>query len=196
MTRKTNRPPPPPSASTATIIRFPFVNGLTDTADFLYATTDVAIWSLVESGLGITASSAATLRPLFRTFLSRSRLFGPSTRDEYPSGGWSNNPSRGYSRRTGNGDINLRSDLAKGSITTTVVGGRDHEHDIEMGAHGRRVNGNDMDAHIKEPWDGSQTKLNDASSVGSEDVAYGADWRNGFRTTTVTVESTPRGVSG
>lgn len=34
--------------------------------DFLYATTDIAIWSCTEQGLAITAGSLATLRPLFR----------------------------------------------------------------------------------------------------------------------------------
>ena len=55
-------------ASTATIIRLPYVHTLAS-QDFLYATIDVAIWSTAETGMGITASSLATLRPLFRTFL-------------------------------------------------------------------------------------------------------------------------------
>lgn len=42
---------------------------MTNQADFLYATTDVAIWSCSETGLGITAASCATLRPLFRKWL-------------------------------------------------------------------------------------------------------------------------------
>lgn len=37
--------------------------------DFLYATTDVAIWSTVEPGIGITAGCIATLRPLVRICL-------------------------------------------------------------------------------------------------------------------------------
>jgi len=32
------------SASTATIVRFPYVSTLSNKADFLYATVDVAIW--------------------------------------------------------------------------------------------------------------------------------------------------------
>jgi hypothetical protein len=60
-------------ASTATIIRIPYVHTLSDQADFLYATTDVAIWSCVETGVGIAAACCATLRPLFRTFLGHTR---------------------------------------------------------------------------------------------------------------------------
>jgi hypothetical protein len=42
--------------------------------DFLWATVDVAIWSDIEQGLAITAGSAATLRPLYRQFASKSGL--------------------------------------------------------------------------------------------------------------------------
>jgi hypothetical protein len=56
-------------ASTATIARIPYVKGLNDTADFLYATIEVAIWSSTELGLGMTAANCAVLRPLFRKLL-------------------------------------------------------------------------------------------------------------------------------
>ena len=62
------------SASTATIIRIPYVHELANIPDFLYATTDVAIWSCVETGLAIAASSAATLKPLIKKFLDRGKM--------------------------------------------------------------------------------------------------------------------------
>jgi hypothetical protein len=68
-----------PRASAATIIRLPFVYTLTHSQDFLWDTTDVAIWSSVEPGIGITAISLATLRPLFRKFLLK---VGLSTRSD------------------------------------------------------------------------------------------------------------------
>ena len=49
--------------------RIPYVHTLRDTEDFLYATTEVALWSCVETALGITAACAATLRPLFRQMM-------------------------------------------------------------------------------------------------------------------------------
>ena len=58
-------------ASTATIIRIPYLVSLSNKADFLYATTDVAIWTCCETGLAIVATSAATLRPMFQSFISR-----------------------------------------------------------------------------------------------------------------------------
>ena len=60
-------------ASIATIIRIPYVHTLADEADFLYATTDVAIWSCSETGLAITAACGAVLRPLFSEILASSR---------------------------------------------------------------------------------------------------------------------------
>jgi hypothetical protein len=88
--------------------------------------------STVEPGMGLTASSMATLRPLFKTFFSRSRLVGSSTK-RTSSRGWGqpNQPSRnGYYRSAGknnNNDVeelglnNLRSDLPKGGGTSTTI---------------------------------------------------------------------------
>ncbi|KAJ0418792.1 hypothetical protein BJY00DRAFT_324727 [Aspergillus carlsbadensis] len=55
-------------ASSAVIVRFPYVKTFRD-PDFLYATVEIAIWSNIEAGLGITAGSLATLRPLLRHWL-------------------------------------------------------------------------------------------------------------------------------
>jgi hypothetical protein len=60
-------------ASIATIIRIPYVHTLGNEQNFLYATTDVAIWSCSETGLAITAACGAVLRPLFREALASSR---------------------------------------------------------------------------------------------------------------------------
>lgn len=83
------------SASAAVVVRFGYVkdfknpdflctyshyNGVSRNhfADLaLGATLDIAIWSTVEGGLGITAGSLATLRPLFRIIGPK---FGLSTR--------------------------------------------------------------------------------------------------------------------
>lgn len=64
----------PNSASVATIVRIPYVHTLGDQDDFLYATSDIAIWSCSETGLGITAACCAVLRPLFREVLASSRF--------------------------------------------------------------------------------------------------------------------------
>lgn len=83
-------------ASAATIIRFPYVSNFSNVNDFLYATTDVAIWSCCETGLAISASSAATLKPLVKTFLERSAVFS-SRSVPLASDNW---PKRGYGRQS------------------------------------------------------------------------------------------------
>lgn len=53
-------------ASIATLIRIRFLSSLSDSDDFLYQATDALVWSVVEPGLAIVASSLATIRPLLR----------------------------------------------------------------------------------------------------------------------------------
>ncbi|KAI4869507.1 hypothetical protein F4820DRAFT_463435 [Hypoxylon rubiginosum] len=73
-------------ASSATIVRIPYIWQLTQPGDFMYEFTDLAIWSTTEIGLGIVASAVATLRPLVRLVFggsSSSSLSSP--RHSYPS---------------------------------------------------------------------------------------------------------------
>ncbi|OJJ37910.1 hypothetical protein ASPWEDRAFT_108934 [Aspergillus wentii DTO 134E9] len=77
-------------ASSAVIVRFPFVHTFAD-PDFLYSTYQIAIWSNIETGLGITAGSLATLRPLLR------KVLGSSGGRDYTSG----LPHRSSSRMPG-----------------------------------------------------------------------------------------------
>jgi hypothetical protein len=90
--------------------------------DFLWATTDVAIWSTIEIGIGITASSAATLRPLFRVLLGASRNASGKGSQMWGHGP-SDRPS-GYIRNRGTDDaVVLRSDIGKGGFSTRIHGG-------------------------------------------------------------------------
>ncbi|KAJ4370766.1 hypothetical protein N0V83_005288 [Neocucurbitaria cava] len=60
--------------SAATVIRLPYTKTLEGyKGDFLHRTTDFAIWSTVEVGLGIAAGSIATLRPLMKQALETTR---------------------------------------------------------------------------------------------------------------------------
>ncbi|KAF6841256.1 integral membrane protein [Colletotrichum musicola] len=53
-------------AGVALIVRIPYVKRLAISADFLYETIDVAIWSVMEPALGIIAASVTSMRPLFQ----------------------------------------------------------------------------------------------------------------------------------
>ncbi|KAK6065516.1 integral membrane protein [Seiridium cupressi] len=57
-------------ASCAVAVRLAYVQKFHD-PDFLWATTDIAIWSQIEQGLATTAGSLPALQPLFRKALHR-----------------------------------------------------------------------------------------------------------------------------
>ncbi|KAI1646328.1 uncharacterized protein F4817DRAFT_144780 [Daldinia loculata] len=61
-------------ASTATIVRIPYIWQLTQPGDFIHDFSDLSIWSTIENGLGLIASSIATLRPLVRVVLGGTRV--------------------------------------------------------------------------------------------------------------------------
>lgn len=107
--------------STGTIVRMFYIHTLKDGPDFLYATTNVAIWSTVEPGIGITAGSIACLRPLFRVWLWRLGLAdAPRGRSHtyYPS---NSEPKRRYRR-------GYRRSLSPSDLVPTeVVGTRSTE---------------------------------------------------------------------
>ncbi|KAL0764683.1 hypothetical protein CaCOL14_012799 [Colletotrichum acutatum] len=61
------------------IIRIPYIKVLEISADFLYQTVDVALWSLLEPSIGIVAGCIATLRPLMATCAASTRSRKRST---------------------------------------------------------------------------------------------------------------------
>ncbi|KAK2003338.1 hypothetical protein LX36DRAFT_696934 [Colletotrichum falcatum] len=52
-------------ASLANVARIPYAKQLLSSPDYLANFTDLAIWSIIECALGLTATSLAMLRPLF-----------------------------------------------------------------------------------------------------------------------------------
>ncbi|KAJ5138955.1 uncharacterized protein N7515_003803 [Penicillium bovifimosum] len=118
-------------ASAAVIVRIPFVSTFAD-PDFLYATVHIAIWSNVEAGLGITAGSLATLRPLLRV------IMGSTSSQDYSSG-FPGPQSPSASRKLGGPfplgsmDESMQSRLRPDKLAvtvTTIKGQRRDPHDI------------------------------------------------------------------
>ncbi|KAL3292038.1 integral membrane protein [Colletotrichum asianum] len=64
--------------STATVVRAFYIPTLLDGENFLYETTNFAIWSTVEPGVGIIAACIATLRPLYKLVVTQMRRTGSS----------------------------------------------------------------------------------------------------------------------
>lgn len=86
------------SASIATVARIPYVWTLSQKADFLYATADVALWSGAETALGIAAACCATLRPLLRQVMP---ALGFKSSNNASHGGLTTNTRGGQSGRHG-----------------------------------------------------------------------------------------------
>ncbi|KAL9563829.1 hypothetical protein ACKAV7_012071 [Fusarium commune] len=141
-------------ASSATIVRFPYLYSITDIDDFLYSTSDLAIWSTVETGLAITASAIATLRPLLRNYLDRSSSANPSGRS---ARAWQLtgrvHPPGGYFRSHGvDGEeaFDLHDNAGNRIDVTSVV---HYNKDGNVGAresceHGSRSDGSDSVAEL------------------------------------------------
>jgi hypothetical protein len=102
----------------------------------------------VEPGIGITASSMATMRPLFVAFFSRSKLFGSTTHITT----YARSASRlGYFRKRENTEVEeleLHSDLGKSiRVTTTITNtestrtGRNKEVNTDTSESERALNG-------------------------------------------------------
>lgn len=157
---------------------------MSNLADFLWATTDVAIWSTVEGGIGITASAAATLRPLFRKFFSSS--YGSGTYGTGPSGPWSNGGlGGGYVRSgggIGGGAVRLRSDIGQGGGTGTVTTIRAKGGDDDEESMVERVRPS-MSREAK------SSNSNDAGGWGAEPISESDDeWKGGIVKTTRTTQ--------
>ncbi|GAB7355580.1 hypothetical protein MBLNU459_g6049t1 [Dothideomycetes sp. NU459] len=108
---------------TATIVRMPYLWTVKEyKGDFLWRTADVAIWTTVEIGIGITAACMATLKPLLRHMM---QLAGVSTSSQ--AGGKSTRlrSTLGRVDFMGEGaqplsELKLRED--KSTTTTTIKG--------------------------------------------------------------------------
>lgn len=140
--------------STATLVRIPYIHSLKTRQDFLCMwpsfsgesirltigadeTTDVAIWSTIEPGVGITAACIATLRPLLqivfkKTGLSSDERTHPSRfTPNWSSGNHLSSKKAGYVRSPSysHGMDNLQADGS--GIRSTVTGGNSKKSQLE-----------------------------------------------------------------
>ncbi len=162
----------------------PYVNQLSDVDDFLYATTDVAIWSCLETGIGITASCAATLRPLFKEFFNRSKLLGGTSSKDGVRGTsrWRSGVAGRYIR-SGSGarneDFDLRDDIGAGTGVKTIIDASGSPEDSLDGKDLNRSNS----ARGRGMWGNSKSRLTETGS--EEDFEFGGGDEMGIRKTVV-----------
>ncbi|OJJ79308.1 uncharacterized protein ASPGLDRAFT_1507035 [Aspergillus glaucus CBS 516.65] len=112
-------------AGIAVIIRFPYLQHYGD-KEFLYKTANIAIWSNIEAGLGITAGSLPTLRPLIRFFREASQGSYGRNPDSFPlSTTLENNTQLQQSKLAQEGELRLwpgGRDIEAHGVHTVVVG--------------------------------------------------------------------------
>lgn len=83
------------SACICSMIRFQYVDGLTQIDDFFWNAANIAIWSTIECGASIVAGCLATLRPLLKRMFATAGTITKTLRA-------SNTQSNGSSRQTNN----------------------------------------------------------------------------------------------
>jgi hypothetical protein len=110
--------------SSATIIRLPWVWTVEQyKGEFLWRTADVAIWTTVEVGIGITAGNLGTLRPLLTKLRSAMGITNSTGRD---ATGW----TRRQNAYSNNGATALEDFGGKSrnvKTTVTIRGGASSE---------------------------------------------------------------------
>lgn len=123
----------------ATIARIPYAKQLLSNPDYLFNFTDLAIWSIVECGIAITASSMATLRPL----LLKMKLLAMSRVTRY---GHSRYGSAGLPIQSANTVTiisNSRAQSTKRNTvmtgTTAVTGGTQRLSSVREGYDGKQM---------------------------------------------------------
>jgi hypothetical protein len=124
------------------MIRIPYIKVLALTDDFLFATTDVAIWSTVEPGLGIVAAGAVTLRPLFRTFYAlstRNKSSNPlaASKSKHSKLKNSHMPNNGFGSGQELGSISRGQHMYKSSVGSEVDSEIQLRTDVEATGSGK-----------------------------------------------------------
>lgn len=99
------------SACICSMIRFQYVDGLTQIEDFFWDATNIAIWSTIECGASIIAGCLATLRPLLKRMFATAGSITKSLRS-------SNSRSNGSSRQITN-STSLNTHLGSNERKTT-----------------------------------------------------------------------------
>lgn len=142
---------------------------------------------MAETGIGLAACSFATIRPLFRSFFLRSKLFGgSSTRGQ--SNPWPASGRPGYIRsesRGGAESFGLRTDIGKNQGVTTVI---ESDVDIERGERDEKlpIQGTSTKQCLGKgrsgpAWNTSESKLTTTRDSSDEE----STWGFGIRKTTV-----------
>ncbi|BCS01410.1 uncharacterized protein AKAW2_51751A [Aspergillus luchuensis] len=115
--------------SVAVIIRIPYLHTYHDT-NLLYATYQIDFWSIIEIGIGITAGSLATLRPLFLWVFETRSYYGGNSRgkkqgeEEHPLSNLSTDAERLHNPSNWGGEF--APEKSNSRLVTTVTSRLSH----------------------------------------------------------------------
>ncbi|KZM28652.1 uncharacterized protein EKO05_0010129 [Ascochyta rabiei] len=114
-------------ATAAALARITFLTSYGKTADWLWDSSNLTIWAVVESNIGIIAGNLPCLKPLFRAVLGSTYGRGSHKTTVPPT---YSHASRPYESSTGQQSVNAKGWSALAS-TRTVGRGRDNECDVD-----------------------------------------------------------------
>lgn len=157
-----------PSASLATIARIPYARETLRSTDYLYNFTDLAIWSTVEIGLALIASSLATLKPLFRKFKILDGTTRANTSGVTPANKDTTRSSTLHSRKRSIMSLGRGAPRDFGQIA-------EDERELTVIEKGSRVHLKSV-SEIEEPevlrWDEESQQLGDTVQVTTKSTIY------------------------
>ncbi|KAF2469809.1 uncharacterized protein BDR25DRAFT_39860 [Lindgomyces ingoldianus] len=124
------------------IIRFQYVDGLTQIEDFYWNATNVAIWSTVEPGSGIVAGCLATLRPFLKRFITTARSVRSATAKQLSRSLRSSEPGSDSKCPT---ESNMNHTAANRSCRNTNDAFSKHGESFELKSEANRKDGESTD---------------------------------------------------
>ncbi|KAH7144215.1 hypothetical protein B0J13DRAFT_444021 [Dactylonectria estremocensis] len=98
-------------ASIATMVRLPYLKYYTQPEDYLYNVASIALWSVIESGIGTIAGSLPSLRRLLKNWVSFDSSVGQSPANITPFTGTNNATVTSKIATTGRPHNSLRSNM-------------------------------------------------------------------------------------
>ncbi|KAH7348846.1 hypothetical protein BKA65DRAFT_525848 [Rhexocercosporidium sp. MPI-PUGE-AT-0058] len=185
-------------ASTATIVRIVYIKDLTETDDYSWEGINLVKWSMVEPAIAITAMNIATLRPLFRNFLSfASKRFDSSIDTEdnaRPSADSRTNFARRNSVSAKDYSVEFAEllGLSRVGVTTHIsAGGSEAERDQLRKRWTVRKSSRTFKEEKQRSYNNeSQTELNSVLADANIQEQGAVNWTAGIKTTTVITHQT------
>ncbi|KAF2119965.1 hypothetical protein BDV96DRAFT_641832 [Lophiotrema nucula] len=156
------------------IVRFKYVEGLTEIDDFFWNATNIAIWSTIEPGAGIIAGCLATLRPFLKSFLHTARSIHSSTmRSDKHFSRFSPWGGESSYQRSG-GDSHSQASDARTSRTGTSAdrqSGRDQDFELQSDVSRKGKSTDNILPPTKDiihPWPSRQDRSFDLEPSGTQ----------------------------